>query len=81
MVCLPEHRRNQSMDMASGGITEEEQAWEEEGPSDEEEIEDGGRPSDETKGPWEVKKKKDIRASPPKHVNAVNKLLGHVFFP
>lgn len=26
-------------------------------------------------------KKKDIRVSPPKHVNAVNKLLGHVFFP
>lgn len=27
-------------------------------PSDEEEMEDGGRPSDETKGPWDVKKKK-----------------------
>lgn len=44
-------------------------------PSDEEEMEDGGRPSDETKGPWDVKKKKkDIRENPPKHVNAVNKL-------
>lgn len=67
------------MDMASGGIKEEEQAWEDEDLNDEDEIEDGGRPSDETKGPWEVKKK-DIKLSPPKHVNAVNKLSG-MFFP
>lgn len=29
MVCLPEHKRNQSMDTASEVIKEEEQAWEE----------------------------------------------------